>query len=169
LHVDGFLDTCDGLFAEVSRERRLEIMRDPHHGTFAVVGMVMLAAFGLAALAAIPPIRFPVALAFSCAAARLAVLPNVWIFAYPSDGSMGRMLGARPNVPICVLSLLFVCALGWTLSPWAVAIVPGTIGVALLGGWFANRRLGGLTGDVYGAQIAVGEVIAILAITAILR
>ena len=41
IHVDGFLDCCDGLFATASPQRRLEIMRDPHHGTYAIVGMAI--------------------------------------------------------------------------------------------------------------------------------
>ena len=42
LHLDGFMDVCDGLFGGYTPERRLEIMRDSHVGAFAVVGAVSL-------------------------------------------------------------------------------------------------------------------------------
>src|SRR5262245_48220028 len=38
LHLDGLADSCDGLFATVTPERRLEIMRDPRAGSWAVIG-----------------------------------------------------------------------------------------------------------------------------------
>ena len=34
LHLDGFMDVCDGLFGGYTRERRLEIMWDSHVGAF---------------------------------------------------------------------------------------------------------------------------------------
>ena len=62
IHVDGFLDCCDGLFAMVAPERRLEIMRDPHHGSYAIVGMAMISVLWLYALAHIPASTMPAVL-----------------------------------------------------------------------------------------------------------
>src|SRR4029077_9574681 len=42
LHVDGFCDVCDGLFGGQTPEDRLRIMKDPHLGTFGLVGGVLL-------------------------------------------------------------------------------------------------------------------------------
>ncbi|NLF74585.1 MAG: adenosylcobinamide-GDP ribazoletransferase, partial [Chloroflexi bacterium] len=42
LHLDGFGDACDGLLATVEPEHRLEIMKDPRTGTWAVAGLVLL-------------------------------------------------------------------------------------------------------------------------------
>jgi cobalamin synthase len=63
IHVDGFLDCCDGLFAMAPPERRLEIMRDPRHGTYALVGMAIVTVVWLYALVQIPPDMLPVTLA----------------------------------------------------------------------------------------------------------
>ncbi|MDO5299960.1 MAG: adenosylcobinamide-GDP ribazoletransferase [Clostridia bacterium] len=38
IHMDGFMDTCDALGSWQTRERRLEILKDPHAGAFAVIG-----------------------------------------------------------------------------------------------------------------------------------
>jgi len=62
IHVDGFLDCCDGLFATAPPQRRLEIMRDPHHGTYAIVGMAIVSVLWLYALVQIPPDMLPVTL-----------------------------------------------------------------------------------------------------------
>ena len=42
LHLDGFSDACDGLFATATRERRLEILHDVHLGAFGAVGLILL-------------------------------------------------------------------------------------------------------------------------------
>ena len=38
IHMDGFMDTCDAIHSYGSREKRLEILKDPHVGAFAVIG-----------------------------------------------------------------------------------------------------------------------------------
>ncbi len=54
LHLDGFIDCCDGLLAPVPRERRLEILRDVHAGAFGIVGVALLLLTKYAALVALP-------------------------------------------------------------------------------------------------------------------
>lgn len=48
IHLDGFCDVCDALASHQSRERKLEIMADPHVGAFAVqgCGLLLLLTFG---------------------------------------------------------------------------------------------------------------------------
>lgn len=154
IHVDGFLDCCDGLFAMASPQRRLEIMRDPHHGTYAIVGMAMISALWLYALAQIPAVML------------LAVLPFTGIFA-----RYGAVLGRQPRViiPGLVFGILAVYEL--PAYRWGVlaAIVLAAV-VAFAVEAFARRRLGGiLSGDCYGAAIVVTEVGLLLAYPALMR
>lgn len=50
IHLDGFADTCDALASNSEPARRREILKDPHTGAFAVigVGMYLVAAFACA-------------------------------------------------------------------------------------------------------------------------
>ena len=59
LHLDGFMDVCDGLFGGYTPERRLEIMRDSHVGAFAVVGMVSLLLLKYGALVSLLSLGVP--------------------------------------------------------------------------------------------------------------
>ena len=104
IHVDGFLDACDGLLVTATPQRRLEIMTDPRHGTFAVVGMAVLTVFWLIALAPVPPERLPLVLAWSGALARLAVVPNAWAFPYARGGAMSATFASRPSFVLFALS-----------------------------------------------------------------
>jgi adenosylcobinamide-GDP ribazoletransferase len=166
VHVDGFLDACDGLLATTSPQRRLEILKDPRHGTFAVVAMAVAAAFWLAALAAIAPWRYPLVLAFSGAVARLAVMPNAWLFPYARPGAgVSRTFASLPSVVALVPGFLLVEALAWFVAPWALVVAPVAALFAWIGAkWSSHRLGGGLTGDVYGALIVATEVLVLLAI-----
>jgi len=53
LHLDGLMDTCDGVFCVRSPEERLVIMRDSHTGAFGVLGAVCLLLVKFAALSAL--------------------------------------------------------------------------------------------------------------------
>lgn len=165
LHVDGFLDACDALFAPVPPPRRLEILHDPRHGTFALTGMAIVTVVWVTAIARLPLAHVVLALAFSATVARIAAITNAWIFPYARPGAVTQAFVSPPNVVIVVLGALLACALGWWIDPLAAAIVPSAIAFSLAIGWWASRRLGGgLTGDVFGAIVVVVEVCSIVAI-----
>ncbi|HEY1655715.1 MAG TPA: adenosylcobinamide-GDP ribazoletransferase [Candidatus Tumulicola sp.] len=170
LHVDGFLDSCDGLFASVPPQRRLEILKDPHHGSFAIAGMAIATAFWLSALAAIAPSRYPLVLAFSGALARYVAVVQARFFPYARPAGLAASFVRPPNALALVAIGLAIEGLAWWIAPWTLAIGP----VALLGAWLAarwsSRRLGGgLTGDVYGGAIVVAEIGILLAVCVIVR
>jgi adenosylcobinamide-GDP ribazoletransferase len=78
IHVDGFLDSCDAYLASVSPERRLEILKDPRHGTYAVAGMALLTVVWLAALLQISPEHLVAALVCSGIVSRSVAVVAVW-------------------------------------------------------------------------------------------
>ena len=60
LHLDGLMDVCDSLFGGYTKERRLEIMKDPHVGAFGVVAGSMLILLKFAALLSLLDPRFTI-------------------------------------------------------------------------------------------------------------
>src|SRR5512136_1137121 len=54
LHLDGWADCCDALPATVTRERRLEILKDPRLGSFGGIGLALLLMSKVAAVASLP-------------------------------------------------------------------------------------------------------------------
>lgn len=42
MHLDGFADTCDGIWGGWDKERRLEIMKDSRIGSFGAIGLICL-------------------------------------------------------------------------------------------------------------------------------
>jgi adenosylcobinamide-GDP ribazoletransferase len=170
VHVDGLLDACDALGASVPPERRLEIMQDPRHGTFALAGFAVVGVWWLAALATIPAAVLPLALAFAGGAARWAAVLNAYAIPYGRAGASARAFASRP--PVAVVALLAAGLAGLALAahaPQWLAAGALACAAALLLGRAAAGRLGGvLVGDVYGAMIVVLDV-ALLAAIALLH
>ena len=173
LHLDGFVDCCDALLAPVSPERRLEILRDVHAGTFGLVGAILLLLVKAAALAALPgPVR-PAALLLLPTLARWAMSGAVVLFPYARPGpGLGRLArtGAGPReLALATATVLLAATLAWALGlGWAAALLPPVVALAaaLLAAWI-RRRIPGLTGDAYGALCETGEVAGLLALAAL--
>ena len=167
IHVDGFLDGCDAFFASVSPQRRLEILKDPRHGMFALAGFAVLGAFWLAALWAIEPARYPLALALTAAAARWSAVIHALWFAYGRAGAPPRALEKKPPFTILALGAVLVAALAFAAgAPGCIAAIVALAVAAAAITWARARLGGGVVGDAYGFTIVIAEVAALVALAA---
>ena len=166
LHLDGFMDTCDALLGGFERERRLEILRDPHVGAFAVVGIISLLLIKFTAIAALPQVnRTAVLMLFPCLS-RWGMLLVMELFPYVRSQGLGTMFfreqGKWPLIG--GLGITLSAAITLTGIPGVVLFAMASAVAWAVGSWVA-RSLGGLTGDVYGAVNEVSEAtVLILAI-----
>lgn len=168
LHLDGLADTFDGLGSAskpdpaARRARMLEVMRDPRtgpHGALSLVVVVLIKVLALGAtLGATSLLLFP---ALGRAAAALMVV------SFPSarpDGLGHAFQSASRRLPVWVAAAA-VLGLGGALGG-AQALIAAALGlgVALAFGQAMRARLGGLTGDVYGAGLELAELTALVAL-----
>ncbi len=163
IHVEGFLDCCDGLFGGFSRERRLQILRDTHVGAFAVAGGAGLILIKWSLLASIQDeIRPGLLFVFPCLS-RLGMLATMAAFAYVREQGIGTAFQdgtARWHVPFGVVTAL--AASGAVLGYAGVVLVGGAMIVSLGIGRWISGMLGGMTGDAYGAVNELTEVAVLL-------
>jgi adenosylcobinamide-GDP ribazoletransferase len=165
IHLDGFLDGCDAFFASVPAERRLEILKDPRHGSFAVVGMFVTGGLAVAALATIPPRRLPASLAFAAALARAASVTGAFVF--PGADGRGKATHFPRDLPIGIaLTTTFVALAlaGGRVDRRGALAVPAALALALACERWICGRLGGLVGDAYGFTIVMTEVATLAAL-----
>jgi adenosylcobinamide-GDP ribazoletransferase len=167
LHLDGFMDSCDGLLPPRDRERRLEIMKDSRVGAFGVVAVVLLLLVKFNALAALPGSYRLVTLVTVPVLARWAM---TWVMArYPlarSDG-MGVLFTAGLGWPQLGLASAAALLVAVMLMSWVGLLLLGiTWLTATLVARLALARLGGLTGDVYGAICELVEVVLLVVVVA---
>lgn len=163
LHMDGLMDTCDGLLGGYTRERRLEILRDPHLGAFAVMGGVAVLLLKWTALVGLPPSIRASALVLFPGLGRWAMVFVMSRYPYARAEGIGSvfMEGRRH----WDLPLAFAVSLGASLllagAAGAIFLALTTVVAWALGHWM-SALLGGLTGDTYGAINEVTEVAVLL-------
>ncbi len=151
LHLEGLADSGDGLAATASPERRQEIMHDPRVGAFGVVALVVVVICKFAAVASLRNIGF---LILSPILARWAI---AFAAAFPLARTTGMAALFCSGLGRSQLFFATVCAaLAAALFGWhgLIALVSACV-VVLLFARLAQRRLGGMNGDVYGA---IGEI-----------
>ena len=170
LHLDGLADCCDGLFASVSKERRLEIMRDPRMGAFGGIGLVLMLLLKTAAIAStqvkiayVNSIDLSFALLYAPVVARFALL-LVAKRRSARPGGMGDAF-ARGISPLAFIAgaMLLIAVMFLDPNPLRAA---GALAAALAATamviLFARSRLGGMTGDVLGLSVEISEVAVLL-------
>lgn len=164
LHLDGLADCLDGL-AGRDREHRLAIMRDSRIGTFGAIGLVLLLVLVVAAVAAVPPAeRWPVLLASPAIGRAMPVVLARLFGAARHDGQGAAFIGSVSPMSALLATggalAVSVAALGLAgVSAMLIALA-----AAIAAGAFLARRLGGLTGDVLGAVVEIGELAVLLAV-----
>lgn len=158
LHIDGFLDTLDGLFGGHTSDMRMEIMRDEQVGAFGLSGGVLLMLLKMTALTAV---REPVsALLLTPTLARWGMTLAVVAFPYARPKGLGRALKDHAGWRQAALATSIALATAWfgrdCLGLPAMAL-SGALTWAMAR--FVLTRLSGLTGDVYGA---IGETVELV-------
>lgn len=173
IHIDGFLDCADALFASVSSERRHEILKDPRHGTFALVGMALLALAWWTALGATHTttnLQLLLLLIWSGSTVRFAAVANAFVFPYARVGNVTPAFTTRPNVVVFVLTCIALETAAYFLTPRMLLVAPVIIIASLLASrWMAGRLGGGLVGDCYGAIITSFEPLMLILAVLLLR
>ena len=169
LHLDGLADVFDALGGgRGSRDRMLAIMRDSRIGAHGAAALVLLLAAKLAAVVEIVgragPHRIALWPLFAApVAARWAVGPLVVWFPYARPEGLGKPFHGHAGVAqLAGATVVTAIAISWFGPPALIAALAAlgtTLGVAL---WL-YRRLGGLTGDVYGAATELAELAFLVA------
>jgi len=158
LHLDGFMDTIDAVFAPRSREQRLRILRDVQVGTFAVVGLFSLLLLKYAFLGAIPDsVKYQV-LILAPTLSRWAMVFAIIAFPYAREEGLGYPFKSRSSWSSFVIASLGAWVVSYGLLGWlGIGALLGALVITWLLALFFKARLGGLTGDTYGAINEVME------------
>lgn len=167
---DALADAADGLFGGQTIARRLEIMKDSRHGTYGVSALCLFLLLRVTALGAVAAINPLAAGAIWLAASIVARSGALWLpVALPPARADGASAAAG-QVPIqsFVVGAVFAVVLLFVLAGPATSLVglgaALLLALAVISGWTAlcRKLVGGQTGDLIGALVALVE-IAVLA------
>jgi adenosylcobinamide-GDP ribazoletransferase len=165
LHLDGAMDTADGL-AVTDPERRLEVMADSRTGAFGTMAAIAILGLKTLALAELTSNRALILLAAPLWG-RWGQVVAIARYPYLKAEGKGAFHKASMRLPQDLLIGLITALLLHGLYGWlypnqtlvALGVFPvGAILAIAIAAWF-NRRLGGHTGDSYGAVVEWTEVL----------
>ena len=136
LHLDGFLDSCDGLFGGRTADDRLRTYARRARGAYAVIGGILLLLVKYSALSSLAERAW--ALLLVPIIGRWLISLAVVLYPYARQTGLGRSMkdhaGLREATLATVLALAPLVVGGWTSFATAVA--------ALLTGWAVVRVAG---------------------------
>ena len=167
LHLDGYMDVTDAVKSWRDLERRREILKDSHVGSFAVIGIVLLIVAQFTFCASVPMdadiriLAFVPAVSRCCSALAVTGLKPMSTSQYADQ--------KKPKSHLVVLAVMLIAFLG------AGFLLCGKYGFSLVGclvgyGWALGRgykSLEGMNGDISGYALTIGELCA-LAVFALL-
>ena len=169
IHLDGYADTCDALSSYGDRTKKLEILKDPHCGAFAVIRLCsyFLAYFALCTCVSFTP--------------RVGVL---WVLALVLERALsGLAVASFPMAKNTGLAHTFATAADKTVVRRVLAVLAAVlcVGMAALGGWalvlavlavlwryhaVSRKQFGGITGDLAGWFLQKAELWMLAALCA---
>lgn len=164
IHLDGFMDMCDGLFASRGRERALEIMKDSHVGSFAVLGVIMLLLLKVVLYSAvIPETWFFIAFLSAFIFSRFMLICCILCFPSARAEGLGVTVKRHVSKPALIWGIGLLLAV-FALTGFTPILIAFFVSFLVILGISAqiNKFLHGLTGDIYGAMAELGEAVFLL-------
>jgi adenosylcobinamide-GDP ribazoletransferase len=169
IHLDGFCDTTDALSSRAPRERKLEILKDPHIGVFAVIAVLV---YMLICLALFTELEFDwnMILLLGLVLVISRSLGGLVSLLYPT-AKAGNLMdtmrdrSSRGAVILLCLWLALALAAACFLDLWAaLAIAAAAALIMLYVRVMAVRQFGGVSGDLIGYLIQLVELLALAAL-----
>lgn len=168
LHLDGVIDTADGL-AVLDTEKRLQVMKDSTTGAFGVIAAVIILLLKIVAFSDITQARWLI-LILILGWGRWGQVSAIALYPYLRAEGKGNFHKEALKLPQDVLlggiTLSIITLVGF-LYWGGYVLIPLFFGIAipLFVGWWFNRQLGGHTGDTYGAVVEWSEALYLCLLT----
>jgi adenosylcobinamide-GDP ribazoletransferase len=175
LHLDGFIDTCDGLAGNKPVEERWRVMRDSRVGAFGVIGAALLVLGRYVSLANLPNGLVVAALVLMPVLGRWAMVWGIVAYPYARPSGLGTLFKQNASRRAFATGSVIVLAVAVAVAavrrlPYfylaAAAVVGGVFLVSALWTHFLSAKFAGLTGDSYGAINEIAEIGVLLVLNA---
>ena len=161
IHVDGFMDTMDAFKSYRDKEKKLEILKDPHIGAFSVI---MLALYGLVfigSLSAISDIKLLLIISISFVLSRALSGFCAVSFKSAKEGTLNlfskNSSGTIVKIFTVLEALISLAAIAY-INPILFGIIITTAILTMVYYYFkTNKEFGGITGDTAGYFLLICE------------
>jgi adenosylcobinamide-GDP ribazoletransferase len=168
LHEDGLADAADGLGGGWNTQQVLAIMRDSRIGSYGAIALVLSLLLRWLLLSRLPAASFLPVVVTAHVLCRWTTLPLSYYLqpARAEDGQGARVaqLTTRGALLTGSLLTLAIVLVAMRAAAWK-SILPAVL-VSLCSGWYYRKRIGGVTGDCFGATNQLTEIAVYLAFIA---
>lgn len=175
LHIDGLGDTFDAIYSYRDKEKMLEIMKDSRLGTNSLLAIMFVILLKIGFIYSIINQGFMWVIIFMPVVARLGVIRLTYKTITPRDKGMGNMFIGKCSIGMFVTSILYTIIIIALVSKFVflapllfiLKILVSIIVVILFNQLFKKhiyKKIDGITGDILGCSIELGEVIYLLCI-----
>ena len=165
LHLDGLADVCDGFYMGATKVDVLRIMKDPHLGSMAVVGMIGVLLAKIVLLVHLPSSMLYSALLVFPVLSRGGMVWGTWMapYARPEGGTGAIFFQTLRGHHVCLattfLGVWAVLFAGWPACVLLICAVGSTHAFVR----YCRRKIGGMTGDTLGALNELLEIVTLAA------
>jgi len=159
LHLDGLVDTCDGLAGGKTVEERWRVMDDSRAGGFGIISVCCLLLVKYVALNNVPASWLMPTLVLMPMLSRWAMVYALFAYPYAKPSGLGKVFkqgASRLRFIVATLIALVAAVILAQLSGFVIMLAIWVIALAVA--TYLKGKFGGLTGDTYGAINEVAEV-----------
>jgi adenosylcobinamide-GDP ribazoletransferase len=164
LHIDGLSDTADGFFSSRPKERILEIMKDSRVGAFGVIAIVFDLLFKYVVIKSMDTNKAIMWIILSSGISRTMVAMLFSFGKSARKGGMGDMLMNKASkkylIPAAIIFILIGLYIG-KLNFLVVFVLVAIFSLCFMR--YSYKKIGGVTGDVFGANAELCEMLAMAA------
>ncbi len=163
LHIDGFIDTFDGIASGADKKRILEIMREGRPGAIGIAAVVLLFLAKYSLLVSLPKGTVEVSLIAMTVLGRWSLVASSALFPYArqSEGLGGRFIRSLSRREGFISTVFALLVMVFIFKLKALILIP-VIAVFLTGfNFYFYKKIGGITGDTLGALNEITEVLTL--------
>jgi adenosylcobinamide-GDP ribazoletransferase len=170
IHVDGFMDTADALASHACRERKLEILKDSHSGSFAVLSCLLyFISFYVFSLVILRSVDFKNFLVLQAVFVISRILSAFAVATFPIARNSGlvhtfsKASQKKFTAACCLFSFALISALVIFFGRFlGTALVAASLSVFCFYFVVAVKNFGGITGDTAGAFVQICELAGLM-------
>lgn len=173
LHIDGLGDTFDAIYSNRDKERMLEIMKDSRLGTNSLLAILFLVLIKIGILTNIINANLLWIIIFMPLVSRLGVIVMLYKTVTPRKAGMGNIFIGKATLNMFIIAIIYSIAIIGLISKFIflssdlllIKLLSSILIVMLFDYLFKNhiyKKIDGITGDILGCTIELGELIFIL-------
>lgn len=166
LHLDGLADTADGFFSSRPKKQILDIMRDSRIGAMGVICIVFIILLKYSSFNALSSEELAHAAFFVPVVGRISLVISMLMMPNARDNGLGKLFTPQSKTKLFLFTAASVlCASLFLSFSHMVLMLSVAISTSFLFGMWCKIKIGGATGDTFGATCEISETLAAISLS----